>query len=265
MLKNAFALLLLFFHITLFANFQDGEKIFQNKCSSCHSKYISIKTLKENFFAKKNKLLNLEAPPVNMIVYDLIRGSKKLGIDDDLEMRQVEIEEFLLSYLEKPNRINSLTDETILPYLKEKTPMKIDEDEASKLAIYFMEYRKNRLEKEPKKKTILKKNCNEKDILNDAKLLNKKILVYTTSKTCHYCIKMEKEVLRLEDIKKLTNENFVFLELDVDHIKLPFNLDEKFKNFTPTFFFLDNKGKLLNMYLGSWKKDDYVKILKENI
>lgn len=265
MLKNAIALLSLIFIIPLNANFQDGQKIFKNKCSSCHGDYISIKMLKENFFVRKNRLLNLEAPPVNMIVYDLIRGSKKLGSDDDLEMRQIEIEEFLISYLQNPDRLNSLTDETILPFLKDKTPMSIDEYEAASLAQYFMGYREDRLKRAPKKKRILKTNYSEEDILSEAKILNKKILVYTTSKTCHYCKKMEKEVLSLNEIKKLTNENYIFLEVDVDNIKLPFNLDKKFKDFTPTFFFVNSDAKLLNMYPGSWKKDDYIKILKENI
>ena len=56
------------FAIALFANFEDGKKVFDAKCSSCHKEYIPMNLLKENFLEKNNTLLNLKAPSANLIV-----------------------------------------------------------------------------------------------------------------------------------------------------------------------------------------------------
>ena len=68
----------LFLIVNLNADFKDGETVFKNKCSSCHGKAIDINILKENFFEKENKLLNLKAPTVNMLAYEIMDSSKKL-------------------------------------------------------------------------------------------------------------------------------------------------------------------------------------------
>ena len=60
--------ILFVFTIALFANFEDGKKVFDAKCASCHKEFIPINLLKENFFEKNNTLLNLKAPSANLIV-----------------------------------------------------------------------------------------------------------------------------------------------------------------------------------------------------
>lgn len=252
------------FILNLFAGYEEGEEIFKDKCSSCHGEYVSISDLKKNFFGMKNSWLKLEYPPVNMIVYDIMRGSKKLGDPEDPEMQQIEIEEFLISYLEDPNRNNSLTEPTILPYLKEKTPMKITGEEASELAVFIMEYKKRRDAKYGGVQKILSSGYNEDDIINEAIKENKKILVYATSETCYFCKKMKEEVIESSVIKSEMFKNFIFIEVDVDKVKLPFGLQKSFPNITPTFFFVDQNKKLLNLYPGSWNIRDFTMILKEN-
>ena len=111
-----FLLLCLFLFVSLNADYKDGEVIFKNKCSSCHGNFIAINTLKENFFEKNNKLLNLKAPTVNMLAYAIMDSPKKIGDPNDSDMRQTEIESYLKSYLEKPDKFNSICDEHILRF-----------------------------------------------------------------------------------------------------------------------------------------------------
>ena len=106
---------------------------------------------------------------------------------------------------------------------------------------------------------------NENSILSKAKIENKKILVYVTSKHCFYCKKMDSEVLSLDEIKDKISQNFVYLKIDTQENKLPFNLQKEYKKITPSFFFLDKNGKYLKQYPGSWTKEDFILILKENI
>lgn len=263
-LKNVF-LLLAIFTLTLHANYEEGKKIFQEKCSSCHGEFISISKLKVNFFEKNNKLFNLDTPTENMLAYAIMDSSKKIGDPTDPEMRQIEIEEFLKNYLANPDLNNSVCDPMIIKYYKKKKAMNISDEEAVNLSYYFMEYKKQRDLKFPKPIKILEKNYDENKILNDAKKLNKNIIVYATSKTCYFCKKMKNEVLNLTDIEALIDKDFIFLEVDVDKVSLPFDLKKSFYGITPTFFFVSNDKKLLNGYPGAWKKTDFIQILGENI
>ena len=77
-----FLLLCLFLFVSLNADYKDGEVIFKNKCSSCHGNFIAINTLKENFFEKNNKLLNLKAPTGNEISFRL---KQQVGHKEDME------------------------------------------------------------------------------------------------------------------------------------------------------------------------------------
>ena len=265
MLFRFMILFVFIFTSNLLADYKEGKKIFEEKCSSCHGSYISISSLKTNFFEKKNKLYNLDTPTENMLAYAIMDSSKKIGDPEDPEMRVIEIEEFLKSYLAHPDLNNSVCDPMITKYYKKKEPMKITEEEANNLAHYFMEYKKQRELQHPKAIKVLEDGYDEDKILKEAKKEDKTIIVYATSKTCYFCKKMKKEVLDLEDIQSMIDENFIFLEVDVDNIKLPFNLKKHFYGMTPTFFFVSNENKLLNTYPGAWVKDDFIQILKENI
>ncbi|WP_419764832.1 MAG: thioredoxin fold domain-containing protein [Arcobacter sp.] len=265
MLFRFMILFVFIFTLNLFAGYKEGKKIFDDKCSSCHGTYISISSLKTNFFEKDNKLYNLDTPTENMLAYAIIDSSKKIGDPEDPEMRVIEIEEFLKSYLANPDLNNSVCDPMITKYYKKKEPMQITEEEANHLAQYFMEYKKQRELEHPKTLKVLEDGYDENNILKEAKKQDKTIIVYATSKTCYFCKKMKKEVLDLEDIQSMIDKNFIFLEVDVDNIELPFNLKKNFYGMTPTFFFVSNENRLLNTYPGAWIKDDFIQILKENI
>jgi len=112
---------------------------------------------------------------------------------------------------------------------------------------------------------LYSKMINEKQILTKAKNEKKLILVEATSKYCYYCIKMDKEVFSENKIKKILKNHYIFVKIDIENSKLPFNLNKHFKNFTPSFFILNHNGKLVKKYPGSWNKDDFKLILEENL
>ncbi len=265
MIYTKILLIFYIFSMMAYADFKEGEKLFENKCSSCHEGYISINNLKKNFFEKENKLYKLKAPTNNMLVYAITQSAKHIGDPEDPEMQQIEIEEYLKSYLEEPERINSICDEHVLSYYEKKKSMIITDEEAVNLSIFFMEFNKNRLIANPIKKRVLEKNYDEDKLLDDAKKENKYLMVYATSETCYFCKKMKKNVLNLDEVQDKLNKNYIFVEVDVDNISLPFSLDEKFKGMTPTFFIVNKNRKLLNTYPGSWSKNDFYEIMKENL
>tara|TARA_B100001063_G_scaffold146646_1_gene136900 strand:- start:13037 stop:13846 length:810 start_codon:yes stop_codon:yes gene_type:complete len=266
LIKKGFLLIFIIFISSLNANYEKGQEIFNKKCSSCHGNFIDMKILKTNFFEKENKLLNLTIPTVNMLAYAMIDSPKHIGDKEDSEMQQIEIEEFLKSYLKNPDINNSICEPSIIKYYdkKEFVDYKLSDEDISNLAIYFMNYKKERLKKNPKKVRILSNNFNENELLKEAKKTNKKILVYATSKTCHFCKKMDKEVLSLSDVEEEVQKDFIFLKVDIEDVSLPFNLAKGYRGMTPTFFALNNDGKLENKYPGSWNKRDFLLILKEN-
>lgn len=255
----------LFLIANLNASYKDGELIFKNKCSSCHGIFIDFNTLKENFFEKNNKLLNLKAPTVNMLAYAIMDSPKRVGDPNDEDMRQIEIENYLKSYLEKPDKFNSICDEHILQfYDTKKAILNLSNEDYTNLALFFMEYKENLNEKE-KEVSNFASSADEKAILEKAKKENKKIIVYATSKSCFFCKRMDRDVLNLEEVKKQMEKNYIFIKNDMDESLLPFDLQKVYKKITPSFFILSKDGVFEKQYPGSWTKSDFLEILKENV
>ena len=251
--------------INLYADFKEGENLFKNKCSTCHTGHIDFNTLKENFFEKNNELLNLKAPSVNMLAYAIMESPKKVGDPDDADMREIEINNYLKSYLEKPDRFNSICDEHILGFYDTKKSMKgqLSDEDYENLTTFFMEYKEN-LKVDNNLEKVSLESIDEKLILEKAKKENKKIIVYATSKSCYFCKKMEREVLSLDEVTKKINQYYVFVKIDVDEKSLPFELVKEYRKITPTFFVLSQKGKYIKQYPGAWVKKDFIEILEEN-
>lgn len=257
--------LFLFFVSFLNASFEEGKEIFKNKCSSCHKDYIPFNLIKENFYEKSNKLLNLKAPTANMIAWAMFESSKKIGDENEEDFREIEIASFLKSYLENPDRFNTICDDTALDFYDNKKSMKgeLTDDEYEKLAIYFIEYKDN-IQEEIVLKASKYSQDDEKNIIKEAKNSNKKIIVYATSSTCYFCKKMDREVFSKDSIKNIIKENYIFLEIDMDINSLPFSLQKEYKKITPSFFFLNNNEELITQYPGAWVEEDFLKILNEH-
>lgn len=64
--------------------YDKGEKIFDNKCSECHVKYMNIQLLMKNFIEENNELLNLKAPTGNEISFRL---KSQIGTKDEIEFQ----------------------------------------------------------------------------------------------------------------------------------------------------------------------------------
>ena len=252
--------------LSLLANsFEDGKKVFDEKCASCHREFIPLNDIKNNFFSQDNKILKLKAPTANMIVWAMMDSSKKIGDPDEADFFQIEIENFLKSYLENPDRFNSICDDSALGHYENKSSMKgvLSEDDYMNLTTYFMEFKNNIKEEDVYKKPKYSKE-EEQNILTKAKNENKKIIVYATSNSCYFCKKMDKEVFTDNEIKQLLEKNYIFIEIDMDKSSLPFDLQKEYKRVTPSFFFVNSNKKLLTQYPGAWKKNDFIDILKEN-
>jgi thiol-disulfide isomerase/thioredoxin len=251
---------------TLFADFSSGEKLFKNKCSSCHGAHISAKILKENFYEQNNEILHLKVPTVNMLAYALKDSPLHVGDKNDPEMQKFEIVEFVKDYLYNPNLDNSICDPIISKHYDKKESMKgkISEEEIEQIVDYLFEYKEQREKNHPKKTKKLTDLNGIDKIKKQAKDENKLIIIEAMSETCHFCKKMKKEVFSKKDVQEAIDKNFIFVEVDVDKTKLPFDLEKSYQKITPSFFVVTDKEKLLNSYPGSWTKEDFLEILKEN-
>lgn len=149
MIKKSVVLFAIILISSLNANYERGQEIFLEKCSSCHGNFIEMKLLKKNFFEKDNKLLNLRSPTVNMLAYAIMDSPKRIGDKEDPEMQQIEIEEYLNTYLRTPDLNNSICEPSIIKYYDEKKSVdyRLSEKDIFSLAVFFMEYKKERLKK----------------------------------------------------------------------------------------------------------------------
>lgn len=69
---------------------------------------------------------------------------------------------------------------------------------------------------------------------------------------------MREKVFPKVDVENIINKNFIFLEVNIDHDFLPFELSKNFQGMTPTFYFISKNKKILNRYLGAWTKKIFI-------
>ena len=103
-------------------------------------------------------------------------SSKKLVMKMIKEFQEIEINGYLKSYLENPDRFNSICDDSALGHYENKSSMKgvLSEDDYINLTTYFMEFKNNNIKEEDvyKNQNILKK---KNKISNKSKNENKKL------------------------------------------------------------------------------------------
>lgn len=233
-----------------------GEEIYQEKCASCHQVYLPVETLQKNFMEANNSILKLTAPTLNQIVFRL-----KSRIGDpkgDEDIHRMEIDAFLESYLMNPKRENSVCLPEVLQYFETMPSMKgkISRDELEQIGAFLYEYNPNDYLTE-------KLNYNSyKEALSKSKKEHKLIMIKLTSQHCHYCKKMDSSTMIDQEVVKLLNKAFVSVEIDVEKDTIPLDLN---KSMTPTFIFLNEKGKIISKVPGSWGKKDFLDILNSVI
>jgi len=230
-----------------------GEEVYKAKCASCHKIYIPATVLMENFMEENNSMLNLQAPTINQIVFRL-----KSRIGDpkgDSDIQKMEIDSFIADYLMKPDKEKSVCLPDVLKHFKTMPSMKgkITKDEIEAISNFLYEYDiNNYIEKKVEYLSF-------KDALKKAKKEHKTIMIQLTRKGCHFCKKMEREILVEKDIIDALDRDFVSVKIDVERNKLPLGLK---KGMTPTFAFANENGELFSAIPGAWSREDFLDLLK---
>ncbi|RLI78924.1 hypothetical protein DRP05_05550 [Archaeoglobales archaeon] len=86
--------------------------------------------------------------------------------------------------------------------------------------------------------------------------LNKPMLIFISSPTCPFCLKMREDILSDSEVKEYINTNFVPVYIDVSKEKPPFNVFSY-----PTFVVFYN-GKVIDSWAGYAGKELFLKKLK---
>jgi len=88
-----------------------------------------------------------------------------------------------------------------------------------------------------------------------------KIMMIDIMRTgCHYCEKMEKNVFQDKELSALIEKKFVPVKINLADEKLSGGMHI---DFTPTFYFIDKKGKIIKRLPGSWTIEDFKFIAKK--
>ena len=83
-------------------------------------------------------------------------------------------------------------------------------------------------------------------------------MIKLTSKGCHFCIKMDNEVMNKAEVIALIQNNFLAVEIDINKDSLPLGIK---KSITPTFLFVNSDEKIIKKIPGAWNKKDFIEIL----
>lgn len=238
-------------------SFEDGKNVFMEKCSECHVGHIDRAKIKENFERRDNKLYMLGSPSVNMLA-DAITGNFK---------QESQAQTYLKNVLTQPKQVSKIFDPKLLKYFDEKTPLRttISDREIASLARYFMTYEKRRRQVSPPSDRLLNDTQSAVSILAEAQANNKRIIIEASSNDCHWCEIMKKEVIDTPEVQALIQDGYVMADVNVDKHPLPFDLKNKFKQITPTFFILESDGTFVARYPGSMQKRDFVRVLQEQL
>jgi len=234
----------------------EGEEVYKNKCASCHAPFVSMSELSENFFEQNNTLLNLKAPTLNQLSFRL-----KQQIGDpkgDKEIHMMEVSAFISEYVTTPNRERSLCLPEVMQFFETMPSMEgqITEEDLEEVSIYLYGYDQTMTEK-------LKPQYEDFDAaMKKAKDTDKIIMIKATAEHCHYCIKMDREVMIEEDVLNAIQKDFIAVEIDVSKQQAPLGIQVEG---TPSFFFVDKSGKVIKSVFGSWNKEDFLVILNEAI
>ena len=232
----------------------EGETVYKEKCASCHSSYIPMSKLQENFMEHNNTMLNLKAPTLNQISYRL---KHRIGdVKGDEDMHRMEVEAFVADYLKNPDKQKSICMPEIIQFFDTMPSMKgqITDEEISEVTSFIYDYD----EKMVQKHSLVYKPYD--DAIKQAKKEQKIVVIAASSTHCRYCEKMDREVFSDEDVVAALSKDFVAVKVNVSNDKLPLNLQAKM---TPAFFFVNAEGKVIKTIPGSWNKVDFLEILKE--
>jgi len=232
----------------------EGRSVYEQKCASCHEAYIPMLKLSENFLEKNNELLKLKAPTLNQLSFRL-----KHQIGDpkgDNDIHRMEVEAFISDYLMNPDKEKTLCLKEVIKHFDTMPSMqgKITEDEIAAVSEYIYDF-----DTKAVSERIVKYEAFDK-ALEKARAEDKIVMIKATAKHCHYCVKMDREVMVDNSVKAALHKDFIPVEVDISSKRLPLGLST---DMTPTFFFIYKDAKVMKVIPGAWNVEDFLEILKE--
>lgn len=232
----------------------EGQEVYEKKCASCHQSFISMSKLKENFLDTNNTLLKLTAPTLNQLSYRL---KQRIGDPKgDNEIHRMEVAAFISDYVLNPDREKSLCLADVMQHFKTMPSLKgqVTEDELEAVSTFIYDFDTKMI----KEKSVQYEGFDK--ALEKAEKEDKIIMIKVMTKECHFCRKMDAEVMIEKEVIQALEKDFVSVEIDVSTATLPLGLKA---DLTPSFIFIDKKGKVISNIPGSWNKEDFLDILKE--
>lgn len=236
----------------LFAN--EGKVLFGKYCTACHTPFIAMSKLKENFLDKNNTLLHLKAPTLNQLSYRL---KQRIGDPKgDEEMHRMEVTAFMSDYVYDPDKQKSVCLKDVIAHFSTMPSMKgkVSEEELEAIGTYLYDFD----DAVVKAKSIKFEGFDK--AIEKAKKEHKIIMIEAMSETCHYCRRMETTVLVDNEVQNVFKKDFLTLKIDITKAKLPLGLNVEL---TPTFIFIDENAKIITKIPGAWDKKNFLDILQE--
>ncbi len=232
----------------------EGKMLFEKHCVSCHTPFIPMSKLKENFLDHNNTLLNLKAPTLNQLSYRLKQQVGDRHGDEDLH--RMEVTAFMSDYVIHPDKDKSVCLDDVMQYFQTMPSLKgkVSDDELEEIGTYLYDF-----DTEVVKAKSVKYEGFEK-ALERAKKEHKIIMIEAMTKECHFCRKMEREVMIEEEIVKAIEKDFIPVSIDISVHALPLGIKT---TITPSFIFIDENASIIENVPGAWSKKDFALLLQE--
>jgi len=238
--------------LSVFAN--EGKVLFEKHCASCHTPFVSMSKLKENFLDHNNTLLNLKAPTLNQLSYRLKQRVGDRHGDEDLH--RMEVTAFMSDYVLNPSIDKSICLDDVIQHFKTMPSLKglVTEDDLDKIGTYLYDFDEVMI----KKKSLQYEGFST--ALAKAKKEHKIIMIKAKSKECHFCRKMDREVMIEPEVMQAIQKDFIPVSIDISIHALPLGIKT---DITPSFIFVDENAHILGNIPGAWGKKDFLVLLKE--
>lgn len=232
----------------------EGQEVYEKKCASCHQGYIPMSKIKENFLDHNNTQLKLTAPTLNQLSYRLKQRVGDPKGDNDIH--RMEVAAFVSEYVLYPDREKSLCLDDVMQHFQTMPSLKgkVTEEELEAVSAYIYDFEKEIVEED----SVQYEGFEQ--VLQQAKKAHKIIMIKAMTKDCHFCRKMEREVLVEKEVADQLEKDFISVTIDISTTELPLGLKTEL---TPSFIFIDENANVLLNIPGSWNKTDFLEILKE--
>lgn len=232
----------------------EGKELFTQKCAACHTPFIPMSKLKENFLDANNTILKLNAPTLNQLSYRL---KQRIGDPKgDNDMHRMEVTAFMSDYVIHPDKDKSVCLEDVLRHFETMPSQKgkVTEDELEEIGTYLYDFDNEVVQK----KGVKYEGFDQ--ALQRAKKEDKIIMIKAMTKTCHFCRKMDREVMIEKEVIEAIQKDFIPVSIDISKHQLPLGIHAEL---TPSFIFVDKNAKVLLNVPGAWDKKDFLELLKE--